>query len=347
MSLVSVQLSSTTQSQFISIASFHIQTGELSVTSIPCHLSSNSVSDHHSAGATSAIFVNHQLQQSDVSSMTRATLLAQLDTFPNILTLLLPSNSIFNAKSCCNSIEANHQYGKKYGMQQAAVVEEIMKKKVAERGEEPAGSMHQHTGSGRSSFNHQWKHHLNEIRSQARLLEVFGALVGYIAENGVYVSTEEDDEEFDNLPETFHTAQDALSGTTVHTPHINTSACIDDKVIGLQSIRSVLCINSQHLMHMDRATFDSLSIFKVEQHPCLTMKIGAPKESLSLFNILDHTCTSMGKDLLKDWMRKPTTNLDELKMRHEAIKYFVSGDALELHNDIVQYLKSIKEANPR
>jgi len=285
--------------------------------------------------------------------MTRATLLAQLDTFPNILTLLLPSKLNFQCKELLQQycgdrdvdfcVLANHQYGKKYGMQQAAVVEEIMKKKVAERGEEPAGSMHQHTGSGRSSFNHQWKHHLNEIRSQARLLEVFGALVGYIAENGVYVSTEEDDEEFDNLPETFHTAQDALSGTTVHTPHINTSACIDDKVIGLQSIRSVLCINSQHLMHMDRATFDSLSIFKVEQHPCLTMKIGAPKESLSLFNILDHTCTSMGKDLLKDWMRKPTTNLDELKMRHEAIKYFVSGDALELHNDIVQYLKSIKD----
>ena len=53
-------------------------------------------------------------------------------------------------------------------------------------------------------------------------------------------------------------------------------------------------------MLLDVNTLNSLQIFKVDRHPCITMKIGVSKEGMSIFGILvDKIKSIIGKKMLR------------------------------------------------
>ncbi len=83
-------------------------------------------------------------------------------------------------------------------------------------------------------------------------------------------------------------------------------------------------------MALDKATIKNLE---------LTETLFEKKVSGSLLGVLDKTHTAMGGRKIKQWLREPLNNLEEIKMRLDCVEYLV--DEFMVRNNIKESLKAI------
>jgi len=100
----------------------------------------------------------------------------------------------------------------------------------------------------------------------------------------------------------------------------------------LSHIQNISIYSDLDYMGMDEATQKNLEILR---------NLHDNSESFTLVNILDKTKTTMGSRKLKRWLIRPLTNLDEIKIRHDAVDFFYHNQLL-LTNTI-NILKSIMD----
>ncbi|KAI9470796.1 MAG: muts domain V-domain-containing protein [Benjaminiella poitrasii] len=102
--------------------------------------------------------------------------------------------------------------------------------------------------------------------------------------------------------------------------------------------------SSDKCMHINSDTIKSLCIFDLETHP--NMHQSKEKERLSLFGLLDKTKSVLGKQLLKEWLSRPTRDPRIIASRHAAIRLFSKPElrdkTLELSNSLL-HIKNINQ----
>lgn len=83
-------------------------------------------------------------------------------------------------------------------------------------------------------------------------------------------------------------------------------------------------------MALDRSTIRNLE---------LTETLFEKKKHGSLLGVLDRTCTAMGARKIRQWLREPLNNSDDINLRLDAVEYFT--DELMCANNLRESLKSI------
>ncbi len=84
----------------------------------------------------------------------------------------------------------------------------------------------------------------------------------------------------------------------------------------LAHIQRINRIAEDRYVWMDRFTIKNLELYG-----------GNAVNSVSLLNVIDKTTSAMGGRLLKRWLALPLKNLEEIKERHELVKYLIGNDA--------------------
>ncbi|KAI8085171.1 DNA mismatch repair protein MutS [Halteromyces radiatus] len=97
-------------------------------------------------------------------------------------------------------------------------------------------------------------------------------------------------------------------------------------------------------MYVSADVMQSLEIFQIEMHPSTHQKKG--KESMSLFNLLNYTVSPGGTHLLKQWLLRPTLDLEVLQERHSSVEYLINvGNPTNKDNAVKKlssYMKHVK-----
>lgn len=91
---------------------------------------------------------------------------------------------------------------------------------------------------------------------------------------------------------------------------------LEKKLIVTNVINSIL----QTQVLLDDTTFNSLNIFSNIYHPS-SFKLQVRKDGLSLYNLLNHCNSSVGSQELKNILRQPTRDLNELNLRFTTIEW--------------------------
>jgi DNA mismatch repair protein MutS len=98
----------------------------------------------------------------------------------------------------------------------------------------------------------------------------------------------------------------------------------------LKHIQSISRIAEDNYVWMDRFTVRNLELYNPNSINAVT-----------LLDVIDKTISPMGGRLLKRWLALPLKNIDEIKNRHELVKFFIDSDDF---SQIVTYqLKQISD----
>ena len=80
-------------------------------------------------------------------------------------------------------------------------------------------------------------------------------------------------------------------------------------------------INIQRIVEDDFVWMDKFTIRNLELYNATS------KEAVTLIDIIDRTISPMGGRLLKRWLALPLKNIEEIKKRHEIVKYFIENNS--------------------
>ena len=83
----------------------------------------------------------------------------------------------------------------------------------------------------------------------------------------------------------------------------------------LQHIQNISRIAENNYVWMDRFTVRNLELYHSTAYNAVT-----------LLDIIDKTISPMGGRLLKRWLALPLKNIDDIKQRHELVKYIIEQD---------------------
>ncbi|PQJ76756.1 DNA mismatch repair protein MutS [Polaribacter glomeratus] len=83
----------------------------------------------------------------------------------------------------------------------------------------------------------------------------------------------------------------------------------------LKHIQAISRIAEDNYVWMDRFTVRNLELYNSNSANAVT-----------LLNVIDKTISPMGGRLLKRWLALPLKNIDEIKNRHELVKFFIDSD---------------------
>ena len=67
----------------------------------------------------------------------------------------------------------------------------------------------------------------------------------------------------------------------------------------------------------------ALHIFNEEQHPLIAKGTGGSKEGFSLYSLLDRCSSKLGSRCMRQWMLRPLTSLQSIKLRQSGIELFM------------------------
>ena len=93
-------------------------------------------------------------------------------------------------------------------------------------------------------------------------------------------------------------------------------------------------------MQINADALFSLQIFSEESHA--SIHSDKTKEGLSLFGILNNTKTTLGHALMREWLLRPSTSLDVIRARHDAVACFLRPENLATAGVMHAQLKGIK-----
>ncbi|WP_373943636.1 DNA mismatch repair protein MutS [Polaribacter sejongensis] len=98
----------------------------------------------------------------------------------------------------------------------------------------------------------------------------------------------------------------------------------------LKHIQYISRIAEDNYVWMDRFTVRNLELYNPNSVNAVT-----------LLNVIDKTISPMGGRLLKRWLALPLKNIDEIKNRHELVKFFIDSD--EFSQTVTYQLKQISD----
>ena len=98
----------------------------------------------------------------------------------------------------------------------------------------------------------------------------------------------------------------------------------------LKHIQNISRIAEDNYVWMDRFTVRNLELYTPNSVNAVT-----------LLDVIDKTISSMGGRLLKRWLALPLKNIDEIKSRHELVKFFIDSD--EFSQTVTYQLKQISD----
>ena len=98
----------------------------------------------------------------------------------------------------------------------------------------------------------------------------------------------------------------------------------------LKHIQHISRIAEDNYVWMDRFTVRNLELYNPNSVNAVT-----------LLNVIDKTISPMGGRLLKRWLALPLKNIDEIKNRHELVKFFIDSD--DFSRNVTYQLKQISD----
>ena len=98
----------------------------------------------------------------------------------------------------------------------------------------------------------------------------------------------------------------------------------------LEHINNINRIIEDDFVWMDKFTIRNLELY-----------YSSSTEAVTLIDIIDRTISPMGGRLLKRWLALPLKNIDEIKIRHEIVKYFIENDGF--HDKINYQIDQISD----
>ncbi len=98
----------------------------------------------------------------------------------------------------------------------------------------------------------------------------------------------------------------------------------------LKHIQNISRIAEDNYVWMDRFTVRNLELYNPNSVNAVT-----------LLDVIDKTISPMGGRLLKRWLALPLKNIDEIKNRHELVKFFIDSDAFS--QTVTYQLKQISD----
>ncbi|AOW17974.1 DNA mismatch repair protein MutS [Polaribacter vadi] len=98
----------------------------------------------------------------------------------------------------------------------------------------------------------------------------------------------------------------------------------------LKHIQSISRIAEDNYVWMDRFTVRNLELYNPNSVNAVT-----------LLDIIDKTISPMGGRLLKRWLALPLKNIDEIKNRHELVKFFINSN--DFSKTVTYQLKQISD----
>ena len=98
----------------------------------------------------------------------------------------------------------------------------------------------------------------------------------------------------------------------------------------LKHIQSISRIAEDNYVWMDRFTVRNLELYNPNSINAVT-----------LLDIIDKTISPMGGRLLKRWLALPLKNIDEIKNRHELVKFFINSN--DFSKTVTYQLKQISD----
>ena len=98
----------------------------------------------------------------------------------------------------------------------------------------------------------------------------------------------------------------------------------------LKHIQAISRIAEDNYVWMDRFTVRNLELYNPNSINAVT-----------LLDVIDKTISPMGGRLLKRWLALPLKNIDEIKNRHELVKFFIDSD--DFSKTVTYQLKQISD----
>ena len=98
----------------------------------------------------------------------------------------------------------------------------------------------------------------------------------------------------------------------------------------LKHIQSISRIAEDNYVWMDRFTVRNLELYNPNSINAVT-----------LLDVIDKTISPMGGRLLKRWLALPLKNIDDIKNRHELVKFFIDSD--DFSQTVTYQLKQISD----
>ncbi|TRY93340.1 hypothetical protein DNTS_007724 [Danionella cerebrum] len=141
--------------------------------------------------------------------------------------------------------------------------------------------------------------------------------------------------------------------------------CLERKRVGLDledgsagiKIMRFMTYTLRDVVYVDQDTYSALQIFKSEIHPSVLKLQTGEKEGLSLYGVLNRCGSKYGSRLLRQWLHRPTRDLDTLSRRQEVIRFFTSPrnfadlstlqSCLRSINNIPTMLHKMTVSNPK
>ena len=100
----------------------------------------------------------------------------------------------------------------------------------------------------------------------------------------------------------------------------------------LEHISNIQRLYEEEHVWMDRFTVRNLELYNSNSPGAIT-----------LLDIIDSTISPMGGRLLKRWLALPLKNIDEIRIRHEIVKFLIQNDAyLQEQNDQINSLSDLE-----
>ncbi|TFK28044.1 hypothetical protein FA15DRAFT_107923 [Coprinopsis marcescibilis] len=113
----------------------------------------------------------------------------------------------------------------------------------------------------------------------------------------------------------------------------------NDGIAGLD-IRDIQVLAVNQVMHINSDALMSLQVFENETHA--SVHSDKTKEGLSLFGILNGTQTTLGRQLLRTWMLRPSLSVSVISTRHDTVACFMRPENISTANLMHNHLKGIK-----
>ncbi|MDY7395701.1 DNA mismatch repair protein MutS [Aureibaculum sp. 2210JD6-5] len=98
----------------------------------------------------------------------------------------------------------------------------------------------------------------------------------------------------------------------------------------LEHISTIQRVEEDHYVWMDRFTVRNLELYYSNQ-----------PEAVTLLDVIDRTISPMGGRLLKRWLALPLKNIEQIRQRHEIVKYLIDND--DFYNGIIYQIKQISD----
>ncbi|CAH7685094.1 DNA mismatch repair protein MutS [Phakopsora pachyrhizi] len=96
-------------------------------------------------------------------------------------------------------------------------------------------------------------------------------------------------------------------------------------------------------MHLGTETLASLKIFDSETHA--NLHLSTTKEGLSLYGILNECVTHGGKLLLKNWLIRPSKDIEVIKSRQDEIEFYLKNENAQFFEKARSILKNLGNIN--